>query len=166
MRPEAIRIERNGDVYVARANDAIIWTVELRLNMAGTPFREEIVWPPAAVIAIGGGDAVHFVRSETGAIMKTLALENDFFGHFGDPNCSVLFILGWRNVVAVDRGLNIRWTSRDVAVDGIIWRGTQGDRILLSAEMDPPGGWVNVELDANTGREVARDSSSSTGPST
>jgi hypothetical protein len=44
------------------------------------------------------------------------------------------------------------WVSENVAIDGITWRGQVGDRIQLSAEMDPPGGWVDVELDATTGR--------------
>jgi hypothetical protein len=64
----------------------------------------------------------------------------------------VLYILGWRNVIAIDRTLTVRWISENVAIDGIMWRGQDGDRILLSVEMDPPGGWVDVELDATTGR--------------
>ena len=52
--------------------------------------------------------------------------------------------------------LAVRWVSRDVAIDGLTWTGRDGDRIQLSAEMDPPGGWVDVELDALTGRELSR----------
>lgn len=144
-------IERRGDRYHARdAHGVLVWTVELELDLGGSPFRDQIVWAVAAVVAIGTGAAVQFLAVESGARVKTLSLADDLFGHFGGAD-DVLYILGWRHVVAVDDSLAVRWASRDVAVDGITWRGREGDRILVSAEMDPPGGWVDVELDAATG---------------
>jgi hypothetical protein len=89
--------------------------------------------------------------------VKMLSLDDDLFGHFGPTDGDVLFVLGWCNVVAIDKTLAVRWVSTNVAVDGITWRRQDGDRILLSAEMDPPGGWGDVELDARTGREIARE---------
>lgn len=150
-----VEIERTGDTYVARDGARQVWTVELRLDLNGSPFREEKVWPAAEVVAIGGGDAVHFLALETGASRRTLVLEGDRFGGFGEAR-DVLYVLGWRHVVAVACDLATRWVSHDVAIDGIVWRGVEADRIQLSAEMDPPGGWVDVELDAATGRELSR----------
>jgi hypothetical protein len=118
------------------------------------PFHERIAWPAADVVAVGEGDVVRFLASDSGEIVKALALGDDRFGHFGESPADVLYILGWRNVTAVDRTLAIKWVSVDVAIDGITWRGQLGDRIQLSAEMDPPGGWVDVELDAATGRQL------------
>jgi hypothetical protein len=152
---EVVQIERNGERYIARDGERVVWSIELHLNMNGSSFREEIMWPAASVVAIGGGDAVHLVAVDSGTIARTISLGRDLFGHFGEARDDVLYILGWRNVVAVDRDV-VRWVSHDVAVDGITWRGLDGDRIMLSAEMDPPGGWVDVELDAATGREVMR----------
>jgi hypothetical protein len=151
-----ISIERNGETYVARLQDEIVWSVELPLEMSASPFREEVVWPSASTVVVAGGGTVHFLSAESGAVMKTLSLDGDFFGHFG-PADDVLFILGWRNVVAVDKTLTVRWVSKGVAVDGITWRGREGNRIQISTEMDPPGGWVDVVLDALTGREIARE---------
>lgn len=151
-----VSIERNGDSYIARTESGVAWSADVPLDMSGTPFREEVLWPVASVVAIAGGPTVHFLSSESGAIVKTLSLEGDLFGHFGPTDDDVLYILGWRNVIAVDKTLTVRWMSRDVAVDGITWTGREGDRIQLSAEMDPPGGWVDVELDAITGREISR----------
>jgi hypothetical protein len=94
---------------------------------------------------------VHFVAAASGAIVKTLSLDGDLFGHFG-PIDDVLYILGWRNVVAVDNSLQVRWVSRDLAIDGIVWKRSDGERIELAAEIDPPGGWVDVDLDVATGR--------------
>ena len=151
-----MRVERDGNMYVAHSGDDVMWTVELELDMNGTPFRGEKVWPAAAVVAIGGGRHVCFLAEASGAIVKTLPLGSDLFGHFSDDADDVLYILGWRRVVAIDRSLTVRWVSKDIAIDGITWRGQAGKRILLSAEMDPPGGWVDVELDAATGHELSR----------
>jgi hypothetical protein len=151
-----VSIERNGDTYVARNEAGVAWSIDLRLDMSGTPFRDEVLWPAASFVVIAGGPHVHFVSPETGTIVKTLSLDDDLFGHFGPTDCDVLHILGWRNVIAVDKTLAVRWVSRDIAVDGITWTSRDGDRIQLSAEMDPPGGWVDVELDAITGREISR----------
>lgn len=152
------KIERIADTYVARdAGDETLWSVELRLDTGGTPFREEVVWPAASVVAIAGGPTVHFLSRDSGVVLKSLSLDDDLFGHFGPTDRDVMYILGWRNVIAVDKTLAVRWVCRDVAVDGITWRGENGTSILLSAEMDPPGGWVDVALDAVTGREIARE---------
>jgi len=119
-------------------------------------FREHVFWPAASVIAVGADRAVEFFDPDSGALVKSLSLGDDFFGHLGPPDGDVLYILGWRNVTAVNRTLDIFWRNEDVAIDGIVWRGQDGDRIQLSAEMDPPGGWVDVELDATTGRPTSR----------
>lgn len=155
MKP--IKIERIADTYVAHdASGETVWSVELRLDTSGTPFREEVVWPAASVVAIAGGPTVHFLSPDSGAVLRSLSLDDDLFGHFGPADRDVMYVLGWRNVIAVDRTLAVRWVSRDVAVDGITWKGESRNRIQLSAEINPPGGWVDVELDAVTGRELAR----------
>jgi hypothetical protein len=146
-----MKIERTGDTYVARDERGLIWTIELALDMNGSPFREEVWWPAASLVAIGGGAFVHFLSADTGALVKTLSLDGDLFGHFGPADDEVFYILGWRDVTAVDKTFAVRRVSRDVAVDGIVWVGKEGDRIALSAEMDPPGGWIDVVLDGKTG---------------
>ena len=154
------RIERHGDTYVAHTENGVAWTTELRFDMGGMPFREERIWPRASVVAIGGGNGVHFLAIDSGTIVETLLLEHDYFGHFGpdddEVSGDVLYILGWCHVVAVDATLAVRWISRDIAVEGIVWVAQRGERIILSAEMDPPGGWERVVLDAKNGCELVR----------
>ena len=140
----AMSVEREGDTYVARNEAGVLWRVELRLDMTATPFREEIVWTAASVIAVGGGRDVHFLAAESGKVVRTLALDHDLFGHFGPADSDVLYVLGWQHVVALDRTLEVRWISRDVAVDGIVYVGNERGRLQLSAQLDPPDGWVDV----------------------
>src|SRR5262245_1547087 len=91
-----VSIERTGDVYLARdADNNNVWTIELPLDMAGTPFREEVLWPAASLVVIAGGPDVHFLDAESGKIVKTLSLEKDLFGDFGPTDDDVLYILGW-----------------------------------------------------------------------
>lgn len=67
-------------------------------------------------------------------------------------------MLGYCDVIALDRSLAIRWTAQDIAVDGITGADgcSDGDMLIVQAEMDPPGGWFEVALDARTGRELRR----------
>jgi len=67
-----------------------------------------------------------------------------------------LGLLGWRAVHAPARELSVRWVARDVAVDGLVFGDLTAGGVRLSAEMDPPGGWVDVGLDLRTGRELWR----------
>jgi hypothetical protein len=139
-----VRPARQIEVYFLRAPDD-----------SGNPFCEVVTWPAASVLAIGAGDVVSFLGSDAAAPTRQLPLGDDFFGHFGIGD-GLLYVLGWRHVVAVGPDLAVRWVARDVAIDGIVWQGCDGDRVKVSAEMDPPGGWVDVVLDAATGRELGR----------
>lgn len=117
-------------------------------------FCERIFWEAAEVLAIGFEHTVELVDPDSGDLVRAISLGNDMFGHFGPADGDVLYVLGWRDVVAIERTFDVKWRSMNVAVDGITWRGRDADRIQLSAEMDPPGGWVDVELDADTGRRL------------
>ncbi|MDB4952943.1 MAG: hypothetical protein JWO36_512 [Myxococcales bacterium] len=149
-----LSVQRTGDTYVLRDGDTVVWTIELPLDMSGTPFREEVVWSASGVVAIGGGTTIYFVGIELGTVTRRISLARDLFGHF-EIDRDVLYVSGFRDVTAIDRQLSILWSSKNVAIDGIVWQSREGDRIKLSAEMDPPGGWVDVELDAATGRRLS-----------
>jgi hypothetical protein len=123
-------------------------------------FHAEVHWPAAKVVATGDGRVVTFVDEASGAILKTLDLEQhgDFFGYFGElaEDPEVLYVLGWSYMFAFAPNLELRWRSESIAVDGIVWSECIGERIHVSCEMDPPGGWQDVTLDRATGREVSR----------
>lgn len=84
------------------------------------------------------------------------------FGHLAlDPGeegvrPETLYVLGWTDAIAIDPSLETRWSARDLAVDGITFNGVSGPLIRLSVEMDPPGGWFEIELDSATGHERSR----------
>jgi hypothetical protein len=150
-----VRIDRNGDTYVAREGDSVKWTRELALDMSGTESREELVWEWAGVVAVAGGPTIYLLDAESGATKKVIELDGDLFRDLSVPG-DALYVLGRRHVVAIGRDLEVRWRSKDIAMDGIVWRAGDVDWILISAEMDPPGTNVDVELDASTGHEIRR----------
>lgn len=143
----------------AHEGDRALWTIALPIDTDGTPFREAIAWPAAEVVAIGADQQVDFHAIATGAIVASIALgadgAGDHFGHVALGDDDMLYVLGWRHVIAVAPSLAIRWIARDIAVDGIIWRDQRGPHLRLSAELDPPGGWVDVTLDAATGEPIS-----------
>lgn len=118
------------------------------------PFHETVIWSHASLAVSGADDEVLFVDLATQELRGRIALEEDWFGSFGAEPAEVLYVLGWRHVVAVRPDLSVAWISRWIAVDGIVWQKHEAGRITLSAEHDPPGGWLEVVLDDKTGRIV------------
>ena len=53
--------------------------------------------------------------------------------------------------------VKVALASEVVAVDGIVFGEICDNTIIVSAEMDPPGGWVDVALDLLTGAELWRE---------
>ncbi|HEU4411392.1 MAG TPA: hypothetical protein VFS43_39440 [Polyangiaceae bacterium] len=150
------------DAYVVTEAGTPRWQALVHWGKhAPVPFREECVWPGAGVVAIGGGATAHFLGTADGEPRGSLDVP-DHFGHLaldaGEPGvrAEALYVLGWRHAYAVGPDLRTRWRARDLAVDGIVWRTAKGPKLYLNAEMDPPGGWFEVELEAATGRELTR----------
>ncbi|EYF07391.1 Hypothetical protein CAP_0144 [Chondromyces apiculatus DSM 436] len=154
-----------GAIYVLRRGDEVLWRVGIDFGEAShVPFREELVWESAGVVALGGGDAVYVLDLGTGAARARIAVPS-LFGHLalvsvpavGGGNAEVLLVLGWTDVHAIDGQLAPCWVARDVAVDGILLREARDQELHMLAEMDPPGGWVGIVLDARTGAELSRE---------
>jgi hypothetical protein len=170
-RPEAPRSARwlgaggnEGPIYVLKHDEDALWSVGIDFGEASfVPFREELVWESVGVVVLGGGDAVYMLDIGTGALRAVIAVPSRF-GHLaltsvpapGGGAEEVLFVLGWTDVHAIDCRLETRWITRDVAVEGIVFHEVRDGALMVSAEMDPPGGWVEVTLEIRTGRELSR----------
>ena len=76
-----------------------------------------------------------------------------YFGHFEIIDDS-LYVLGMNNITAFDSGMNEKWISDNIAVDGVTFYKTEGDTMIVSCEMDPPGGWIEKRISLSDGKLV------------
>lgn len=145
----------DGDTVRLMHGDSPLWSIDCN----GNPFFGLVSWPAARVVAIGAGSEVQLIDEENARLLYRIDLASgdvpDRFGQFGEQPTDRLFVLGWRNVVCVDTSLAVSWIRESVAVDGITWVGLAAGHVHLSAEIDPPGGWVPIALDAASGHEVS-----------
>ena len=155
------RADHFDDIYVLLRDGAPCWQVATCWGEhAHVPFREELIWKSGGVAVIGGGAVVHFLDLESGAAKSRLDIPC-LFGHLavdeGEPpfRTEALYVLGWTDIIAIDATLQTRWWARDVAVDGVTFREAAGPVVRFGVEMDPPGGWFDLEVDAKTGRKPA-----------
>jgi hypothetical protein len=150
------------DVYVLHRGRTPLWQVAVSWGEhSNVPFREELVWASGGVAVIGGGAAVHFLDLESGAAKSRLEVSCLFGGlalDEGEPllRNEALYVLGWTDIIAIEPTLQRRWWARDVALDGVTFRDAAGPVIRFGVEMDPPGGWFDIEVDASTGQELSR----------
>jgi hypothetical protein len=152
---------------VLRDGDLERWRASLDLGEAASwnPSCEAIIWSRTRRVVAGAGDRIHLLDLDTGALCVTLDLSPDHLGYLalvevadGDSTMDLLLVLGWTDVRAYTADASLRWHARQVAVDGITFDALHGSILRLHAEMDPPGGWFAVSLDAVTGRELDRHS--------
>ena len=141
------------------------WSVHLGASaFDGACFREALLWRTGGMACVGAGEHVWLFDLASGVLCLHLDIARSgcsLFGHFGHATLGdgteLLLVLTYTDVIAIDASRSIRWTARDVAIDGITGADgcRDGDRLVVHAERDPPGGWFEVTLDARTGRELA-----------
>jgi hypothetical protein len=149
------------------------WSARIEASALQTAcFREAYLWRAGGMACVGAGEHVWLFDLASGILRLHLDIDRSgcsVFGHFGHATLGdgteLLVVLTYTDVLAIDASLSIRWTARNVAIDGITGADgcRDGDRLVVHAERDPPGGWFEVTLDARTGRELASTPSFSPG---
>jgi len=140
-------------IFTLFADEAPLWQAAVLFPEGGGPFVAGVVWEPAGVPAVGGGAGVFLLDLGTGTPRSSLVVDGYFGSFVLSPDASALFVLGQSNVVKLAQDHTTVWTSAPVAVDGLIFErfSQEGDALVLSAELDPPGDWHRCVLDARTG---------------
>lgn len=147
--------EGRADEYcVLLVDEAPRWQVAIKWRCPSLPFQEALVWHEAGIAVIGGSDEVRGVDLATGAPRLAVDVAG-YFGHLA-LGSDTLYILGCNDVQCLDATLRLRWRSKQVAVDGVVFVREDEATVVVHAEMDPPGGWFAVTLDRATGRELSR----------
>lgn len=83
-------------------------------------------------------------------------IHKEISGYFGSFKIidDVLYVLGCNNITAFDSYMNEKWISEDIAVDGVLLEEIEGDSMVVSCEMDPPGGWVTKKISLSDGKLI------------
>lgn len=144
-------------VFSLRRGDERLWRAAVLFDPGGGPFIASLVWEEAGVVLFGGGATIFAVDLVSGS-ERLRRQVSAYFGEFElDPESAHLYVLGCMDIQKFDRNLRWLWTSEPIAVDGITLTRFSGQWLHVSAERDPPGGWVPVTIDARTGKQVPSD---------
>ena len=112
---------------------------------SGGLYEQALVWPNAGVVAIGQGSTLWLLSMKDGSLQERFD-----FGYFMSmrlaSNGSVLFIASNRGILALDESLQLLWRNDAIAADGVVIESPDDDSINVSAEWNPPGGWVQLRI--------------------
>jgi hypothetical protein len=100
------------------------------------------------LLAVGFGHEVHLVPPLPNA-PRTLRLRSYFVSLHRAADA--IYVASGEDVTRLDEDGTVRWTSPQIAVDGIRVELINDDLVAGEAEHDPPGGWRPFQLDARDG---------------
>ena len=84
--------------------------------------------------------------------VKNIKIEG-YYGYF-EMHKGVLYVLGCENIVAFNHSLEVLWESETLAVDGVLCDCIVDDTMMISCEMDPPGGWIERKISLIDGKII------------
>ena len=138
-------------IYLAVKNNGREVYYEIRLQNVADVFREAIQYNN--IIIAGFGDSLYIFDTFTNTEILALPLDG-YFGHLY-LEAEELYVTNCSGVWCISLNGELKWYSKNLAVDGITINDFTIDEIHISAEIDPPGGWVPLILDRKTGQKIS-----------
>lgn len=145
-----------------RKDGTLVWRAAILWESSCSPFKSQLVWEEAKTVLFGAHDQVYGLDIFTGAIKFQHKLESYFSSFVLDLPHGRVFIFTGTEVLYFGENLRERWSTRGLAVDGVVCRKLEDEFLIVDAEMDPPGGWQTVTIDLKTGKELSRCSTPKT----
>lgn len=145
-----IVLGQGGDVHyyvLIENNNALLLRLDFPVEWGA--FREVEVFGDH--VAIGVQD-MFYLFDITKQSCMTLKLDG-YFGHLYIEG-GELFVCSATDIICIGSDGATRWTSDKIAVDGVIINSFDGNILRVSAEMDPPGGWVDVLVSRRDGSVI------------
>jgi hypothetical protein len=100
------------------------------------------------LVAVGIASNVYVIDPESREI-RAISCDG-YFGHFYDHE-GALLIATSSELICLDQRGAVKWTTRNLGLDGVIVDGIEEDTISGRGECDPPGGWRPFRLSLATG---------------
>ena len=133
--------------YVLKNGDPFL-CVEVDLTLSA--FDTAVVFHE--YLCIGVEDKVFFIDMDSFEYRQICV--QMYFGYFYVYR-DMLFVLSGKGVIAFDDRIHEIWRQPMLAEDGVVAEGIVNDNILvLSCEMDPPGGWITKKINIFNGKEM------------
>ena len=142
------KIVLGGDrFYYVLKNGVPFLRVEVDLTLSA--FDTAVVFH--GYLCIGVKDKVFFIDMNSFECRQICV--QMYFGYFYICR-DMLFVLSGNGVIAFDNKLQEVWRQSMLAEDGVVVEKIENDNVLvLSCEMDPPGGWVTKKINIFNGLE-------------
>lgn len=123
--------------------------ISVEVESTSNPFDKACIF--GKYLCIGIYEKIAFVDLETLRV-RIDEIGSWYFGYFDIYN-DTLFVSSDSDITAYDKDLNILWKNAELACDGVIVHGISDDGKYLnvSCELDPPGGWVDKQVDITNG---------------
>jgi hypothetical protein len=103
-------------------------------------------------LLIGSSDKVYFINLSN--LQITESEVEMYFGYF-ILRKEAVYILDGTGIMAFNERLEEIWRNHRLAIDGVTFREMIDDEIMMvSCEMDPPGGWVDRKINIKNGEVV------------
>jgi hypothetical protein len=116
-------------------------------------FEDAIIW--RGNLIIGFGSHVHAIAlTDHSAVTVELG---DYYGHVY-PTPNYLLIASGTRLFRMEPDRSVLWTTKPLAIDGVVIHHPGPPFIRGEAEQDPPGGWEPFTVSAVDGSTLAAPS--------
>lgn len=133
--------------YVLKNGDPFL---RVEVDLTSSAFDTAVVFHE--YLCIGVEDKVFFIDMNSFECRQICIPM--YFGSFYIYR-DMLFVLSGTGVIAFDSKIHEIWRQSMLAVDGVVAEKIENDNVLvLSCEMDPPGGWVTKKVNIFSGKEM------------
>lgn len=147
--PESVNFAAEEFITVRSEND-LLYVFQVRFDRFCSPFRQAQI--TGNILAVGLEEMFYLYDLSTGLNYLSLTVD----GYFG------CFVLNGTNFYVADAsgihciGTDGRriWHNDQLAIDGITINRFEDNKMYISAELDPPGGWESYVLDRLTGEKI------------
>jgi hypothetical protein len=150
-------VTQNPDVYVLACSEYEQVLLSLYFSGESDSFRE--IKTSKKYVVIGCGEHVHFINIATKIV--TSHKLSGYFGHLysykniKSNNFNDKLLVASASTLHMFSGTGEKvWSSKPIAIDGLIVNEVNGKTILCSGELDPPNGWVDFNVNGNDGKII------------
>lgn len=141
----------NYEYLVCRKDSTITNVFRINYEYHCSPFKEALLIDD--ILAVGHEQHFYLYNLQTNTNILRLKVDG-YFGHLYHHN-GLLYIADACGIHCMDKAGKLFWANDNLAIDGVTIHKFEQDKIYVSGEWDPPGGWRNAILDLATGKIIS-----------